>query len=102
MHLIHALFRAYPDQPSGPPLPPVPERAEAFAAAAVEHATEHGGWRSGTAAVTLFVRAATVGEAEARAGAVCVALARPPWQVSAVWSGLVDAYYEKLIKSDDT
>ncbi|MEV8586709.1 hypothetical protein [Streptomyces sp. NPDC051180] len=101
MHLIHALFRAFPEQPCGPPLPPPPERAEAFAAAAVEHVTEHDGWRSGTAAVTLFVRAATVGEAEARAGAVCGALARSPWRVSAVWPGLVDAYYEKLVAPED-
>ncbi|MFB6838025.1 hypothetical protein [Streptomyces sp. NPDC056361] len=101
MHLIHVLFRASPGQPCGPPLPPFPERADAFAAAAVEHATEHRGRGAGTAAVTVFVRAATVAEAEARAAAVCVALARPPWQVVAVWPGLVDAYYEKLVKSDE-
>ncbi|MGW8361354.1 hypothetical protein ACWGK1_12395 [Streptomyces wedmorensis] len=102
MHLIHVLFRACPDQPCGPPLPPVEERLGTFAAAGVEHVTEHGGREPGTAAVTVFVRAETVAEAEVRADAVCTALARPPWRVVAVWPGMVDAYYEKLVKSDES
>ncbi|MEU3609890.1 hypothetical protein AB0E83_31290 [Streptomyces sp. NPDC035033] len=102
MYLVHVLFRSTLPAPGSPPLGRSPGRAEALDALGVAHVTEHEGEEPGTAVLTLFVRAATLGQAEERARTACLVLGRAPWRPERTWPGMVTAYYEKLLAGEET
>lgn len=95
MFLIHVRLRAVSGPPAGPPLDAAARHGPVLAAACIEHVTGDPGWGSGTATLTLFVRAPTLELAEARVRSACRALVTAPWAVQTLCPGIVSEYYER-------
>ncbi|MGW1807030.1 hypothetical protein [Streptomyces sp. NPDC002078] len=94
MFLIHVRLRAVSAPPDGPPLAASARHGPVLTEACIEHVTGDPGWRSGTATLTLFVRAPTLELAEARVSSACRALITAPWAVRTLWPGIVSEFYE--------